>query len=424
MPSSERAEVRDELEPSGSDDVDRKLQKLDAFLVHNEELEELNASLQRFNLLSVLGIERAEIRHSNILAWLLTPGESHGLGDALLRRLMSRLLLENEFDGVNLTPARVELMEFRDVEVLREWQNIDLTVRPGNGEWCLLIENKVGSSESHGQLRRYFERVRADMPEADVLPVLLTLRGEEPSEDGKELGYVSLAYSTVVEIADRIVEQRRSRVPPDALVLIDHYLETLRRLTLQDDKLADLCKAIYRKHRAAIELINEYGASSQVLDACEEEVQDSIPSHLVLSSGKRVFFYPKSMPLWEVDELRGWKQLERNFPIIWWFALTRNKTKLQVSLEVGPIADADLRVQLLTAIESAGLSFSKGAFDPGRKYTRVLTMTKPLRKNSDGEVDDDIDSVREVARAVWAKASGTCDLIAPILDRFRNGMSD
>jgi hypothetical protein len=37
---------------------------------------------------------------------------------------------------------------------------------------------------------------------------------------------------------------------------------------MSDPELVDLCKAIYRKHREAIDLIVEYGASSRVLDVC------------------------------------------------------------------------------------------------------------------------------------------------------------
>jgi hypothetical protein len=36
-------------------------------------------------------------------------------------------------------------MNLGDVEVLREWQNIDIFVRCPTGQWCLLIENKIGS---------------------------------------------------------------------------------------------------------------------------------------------------------------------------------------------------------------------------------------------------------------------------------------
>lgn len=69
---------------------------LDKFLVDNTELEELSAKLAIFNIFGVLRIEEAEIRHSNVMAWLLDPQGSHGLGQAFLRRVLSTILLDLE----------------------------------------------------------------------------------------------------------------------------------------------------------------------------------------------------------------------------------------------------------------------------------------------------------------------------------------
>ena len=93
---------------------------LDRFLADNPELEQLSDRLGTFNVFRALKIERVEIRHSNALAWLLDPSESHGLGDVVLRRVLSNLLLESDTEVKrqtgskveHLTAARVELMDF------------------------------------------------------------------------------------------------------------------------------------------------------------------------------------------------------------------------------------------------------------------------------------------------------------------------
>ena len=102
-------------------DLAASLRALDAFLVDNPELEELDARLSTFNLFNILRVEKAEIRHSNVLGWLLDPAESHGLGAIFLRRFLSRLLMDHQPDKVSLSPAQVELMNLADVEVRREW---------------------------------------------------------------------------------------------------------------------------------------------------------------------------------------------------------------------------------------------------------------------------------------------------------------
>jgi hypothetical protein len=57
-----------------------ELEALERFVVENDDLLELEATIGRFNIFDALRIDRAEIRHSNFLAWLLTPSESHGQG--------------------------------------------------------------------------------------------------------------------------------------------------------------------------------------------------------------------------------------------------------------------------------------------------------------------------------------------------------
>ncbi len=405
-------------EDVGIEDVAGALQTLDAFLVDNAELEALNARLSTFNLFRVLRAERVEIRHSNVLAWLLSPDESHGLGDAFVRRLMSRLLLDNEMDGVHLTPARVELMDFDDVEVRREWKHIDIVVTSASGGWAVLLENKIGSGEHSNQLVRYWAELRGEMPDATVIPVLLSLQGDEPSDEGRELGFVSLAYTDVLATASRIVEQHRSRIPRDAQVVIDHYIETLRRLTMQDEELVALCKAIYKKHRDAIDLIVEYGASSQVLDACEETIRELIPSRFLLRTVNRVFFVPEAHPDWEVPELRGWTILKRNLPVVWWLHYGKKRGRVQMSLEVGPITDADMRIDLIERLRDAGFKIRKDAFRRETKYTRIVSESKLLRSDASGDPDDSPEHVRDVVEALWKRAWEQGQVAVPIFEEF------
>ena len=54
---------------------------LDLFLVDNPELERLSTKLSEFNIFHILRSDRAELKHSNVLAWLLNPKENHGLED-------------------------------------------------------------------------------------------------------------------------------------------------------------------------------------------------------------------------------------------------------------------------------------------------------------------------------------------------------
>lgn len=411
-----------EHERFDSSDRSEDIDKLNDFLVHNDELEELSARVATFNLFSVLRIERTEIRHSNVLAWLLSPTETHGLGDAFLRRFLSRLLILHDFPAIGLSPAEVELMDLDDVEVRREWLNIDIAVTFGRetSTWVLLIENKVGSTESPDQLARYWESLRAERGDARLLPVLLSLDGDEPSDAAQALGYVPVSYTEVLEIVERVYQRYRKRVPEGACVLIEHYIETLRRLTMQDPQLVKLCKDIYRKHKEAIDLIVAYGASSQVLDVCEEEINALVKPRHIVRTKNFVFFVPPEFPDWQVDEMQGWKFLGVKYPVVWWFQHHREAGKLHVAMEVGPVTDADLRDMILRRLKDAGLSVPAWAFTDvtKKRYTRVVSLKKPLPRDAAEDGSAFAAGVRDLTRSLWRQAWERGAVAVPVLEGF------
>jgi hypothetical protein len=61
---------------------------------------------KKLNFFKAIGATRAELRHSDFLAFLFSPLESHGLGDRFLKLCLSAsLLLANT--GTALTPDEI-----------------------------------------------------------------------------------------------------------------------------------------------------------------------------------------------------------------------------------------------------------------------------------------------------------------------------
>ena len=54
----------------------------------DKELKELEQKFDKFNIFDCLRLTRTEIRHSNFLAWLLDPNETHGLSDYFLKEFL------------------------------------------------------------------------------------------------------------------------------------------------------------------------------------------------------------------------------------------------------------------------------------------------------------------------------------------------
>lgn len=288
---------------------------LDKFLVDNAELAELSARLSIFNIFDVLRIEQAEIRHSNVLAWLLDPQGSHGMGQAFLRRVLSTMLLDNESTEVDLTPAQVELMDMMDVEVLREWRNVDLVAFSQSNKWVVLIENKIKGSASTQQLVRYIQIAEKAFPNFTIIPVLITKDVEDDLDIAEQTGFICWSHEQMYHVVNHVFDQRKEGIPKDAKVFLEHYLAVLRRITMQDEQIVKLCKTIYKKHKDAIDLIVEWGATSEFGAAAENFLSDHNELNELHVAPRRAWFVPvaweKTMPPCSDRS----KQLSKPYPI-------------------------------------------------------------------------------------------------------------
>ncbi len=75
---------------------------LKGFLLDIECLDPLAEWTSKFNLFDILKISRVEIRHSNMLSWLLNPNDNHGLGDSVLRGFIQYVITSFSNDNVCL----------------------------------------------------------------------------------------------------------------------------------------------------------------------------------------------------------------------------------------------------------------------------------------------------------------------------------
>lgn len=65
-------------------------QVLTNFIINNPDLDRLQSMLSELNLFEAIGFIRQELKHSNLLAFLLSPNEKHGLGDRFLKKAAKR----------------------------------------------------------------------------------------------------------------------------------------------------------------------------------------------------------------------------------------------------------------------------------------------------------------------------------------------
>src|SRR6516162_4467100 len=101
---------------------------LERFVVENDDLLALESMIGRFNIFDALNISRVEIRHSNFLAFILDPAESHGQGQVFLKAVLMDLLKAAPLALRPFSPIELDGADLRGIVVRREWEHIELFI--------------------------------------------------------------------------------------------------------------------------------------------------------------------------------------------------------------------------------------------------------------------------------------------------------
>ncbi len=227
---------------------------IERFLLDIDCLDELDPWISGINIFEVLKITNTEIRHSNVLGWLLDPSESHGFSDGILKELVTSFILENKehYRKQGIKSLEMLLLDYDSFSVRREWNHIDLFLISEKEKTIICIENKIDSSEHSNQLERYMTGVLSAYPNYQCFFVYLTPSGDSSSD---EENWVAFSYQNVMEIIEN--NMGKYNLAPEAQLLINNYISTIRRFVVTEDKLTNICSTIYKKHKRALDLIFE-----------------------------------------------------------------------------------------------------------------------------------------------------------------------
>ena len=218
--------------------------------MHIDCLNALNPWLDNFNVFDVLKLSRTEIRHSNMIAWLLNPLENHGLGDSFIRALI-KIIIRNGLDD-EIEPLELMTASLTDLQVLREWENIDIFLY--TKEFAIAIENKVDSGEHDDQLEKYKKLIEERYNTQKKIYLYLTPTGINPSDaDNWEV----LTYSDILEAITLAYDLKKNELAEGPKLLIQDYMNLLRSKIVEDPKLVEICKKIYMQYKPALDLIFE-----------------------------------------------------------------------------------------------------------------------------------------------------------------------
>ena len=238
-------------------------------LVKDINFDKLDLELKNPNIFHILKISNTEIRHSNFLSWLLDPSQSHKMGDIFLKRFLREVFSSDKFDKLN--QVDVEGMNLTDVQIYREWKNIDILIVLNDIVVC--VENKILTKEHSNQLQRYRKIVEENYPNLKRIFVYLTPFGDI-SENESDI-HEPISYVFVVETLERILKVYSSSLNDLVRTYIKDYIIMIKREIMKTDESIELSRKIYQNHRELLDFIyeNKPDLSDHFIKILKEEMK-------------------------------------------------------------------------------------------------------------------------------------------------------
>lgn len=384
----------------------------DLFDLENDTtFQQLNQQVNSFNTLKILKLENHEIRHSNVLAWLLSPKENHSLRDYFLRKMVEHLILIDENSNNSLYEIVGDILNhsLMDSHVYREVKTnknrfIDLLIVNQQLNTVFLIENKFYSTESANQLDDYLDFIEQTFKEFTIIPIYLTLDGEEPSNQQ----YFILTYERIESILNTVLMLYKDQLSDDVYKFIEQYDKLLKERFYPNEDQIQQAIHIYRNHKQTIEVLFEKSCSLHKQLNFESgyqfefmmKYQNTI--HYIYKHGQNILSYSFEQFIKQQFDQEvlykahltlpnllppEWNGISRA-PDYWlgkglvvWFEQTKD-SRLRIITEIGPI-EYHARLALLEKLESVGLSFKESSKLEKARYTKIFSQKMDVNKWDD-----------------------------------------
>jgi hypothetical protein len=235
-----------------------------------------------FNIFSVMSMETDEVfTHSALLAELLNPKGSHGLGSKPLKLFMDQFLdAEFKMNPDHAVCKKEDHLGFTNADKT-EGGRVDILVKDVEGN-VIIIENKIYAAEQLNQLARY----KKQYPQAELF--YLTLDGKESdqnmADDAKPKSYRNLSYKdNIIPWISACAELAYNK--PMLREVLNQYTFLLKKLTNQTtntemaDQISELindnfpaCLEIYRNFENVLNKLKR-----ELLDECAEILKEKYP---------------------------------------------------------------------------------------------------------------------------------------------------
>ena len=230
---------------------------------------------RKFNTFDVLRYSDYEIRHSNVLAWLLRPADTHGIGSQFLKWFVSHVI--GRFGAADRNRLPETSFEQGNVKVCRERDNVDITIFFKKERYLIAVENKLEPAHRHHchQVKHYEKTLLEKHKCHTVRSVLLTT---SPDRSVNFPGIAHVGWDSVLQ-AIRTVSAAGEFTCPSVQTFIRQYVDIVERWFRPGGEgfraLLDDHRAILKKLRQALEKDGDDGVRGMV-SADRAEYRDSL----------------------------------------------------------------------------------------------------------------------------------------------------
>jgi hypothetical protein len=176
-----------------------------------------------FSVFRALRVEHHEVRHSNFLAWLIDPLESHGQGSLFFRGFLEAVTTAIE-NGALAKRLLLDESSAQDVKIRREKDRLDLHIILNQPKIVVGIENKIFASEHSDQLSRYADDIESQFKGWDQILLYLTLDGEAPSDPR----WCSFTHRKILSMIEKRISLLHEDTPEAIRAFVEHYVQLLR----------------------------------------------------------------------------------------------------------------------------------------------------------------------------------------------------
>ena len=206
-------------------------QLLPLYHAEQERLKKEKEEGKRFNVFSALNMCSDEMRlHSRLLATLLNPKASHGLGNEFLKLFLIALGLPEDY----ITYCKEQIVE-RTIGEVTETTGGRIDIILEDRGHAVIIENKIYAGDQPNQLLRYHNYGVKTFGENNFKLVYLTLYGSDPSPyslGGEHFEFIKLSYAQdILKLLEDFVPTQPQKPVHST---IEDYITIIKQLTDQD----------------------------------------------------------------------------------------------------------------------------------------------------------------------------------------------